>query len=545
MKIKMKNAVAAAAMVFSIGNCQIGFTSAFNPYADVPAGNWSYDVVARLVHEGYVSGVDDSGYRQQGIFSRQHMAELVARAMSKRKIMNADDSASIDRLVKEYSKELKILGVEDEQLGNVGRYEETKVAPTENLPIPAEAAKDEPTPYNLKPHGSGNWYDNFSITGKAFMRYETADAKGITFYNAASHGKIDYVRYMQNESKQQLMEFDLWTKYKFNDTGWSFVTESEFNIDYNDSGRFNQIDNKAYYYDQCQDINKTMFESAYIEGPVTKSRKVTLRTGRYEMYTPQGLVFDSRITGTRLAYHNKGVGVTMDVGRATEYPDEDNTNRETLFCILDTPTTWHDYRVWKSPELQNLMIDTSIGHGTDLHTSFTRVGGNIWHGQDTKFSEFISIGIDTKLKDRVKMSIAAAHSNTGALTVFHPASWPSDGTVPFSPEHNGMSSAEWAAKNTAIKSSLHTAWMTRFVYGTGTDAKKKGSFDLFALYRSQPRLVSYDDTDGWYCNTEGYRLGGNYSFGHNVMLNGWYTWANDIDTKVKLNSARVEMAFLL
>jgi hypothetical protein len=142
MKKKVKNAAAAAAMLIAIGNCQTGFASAFNPFADVPAGNWSYDEVGRLVHEGYVSGVDDNSYRQQGVSSRQRMAELVARAMSKRTSMNAADSASVDRLVKEYSKELRLLGVEDAQLGNVGRYEATKAAPTETLPVPAEAAKD-------------------------------------------------------------------------------------------------------------------------------------------------------------------------------------------------------------------------------------------------------------------------------------------------------------------------------------------------------------------------------------------------------------------
>ncbi|MCH3959736.1 MAG: putative porin [Selenomonas sp.] len=546
MKKKIKNAAAAAAMLIAIGNCQTGFTSAFNPFADVPAGNWSYDEVGRLVHEGYVSGVDDNSYKQQGVSSRQRMAELVARAMSKRTSMNAADCAAMDRLVKEYS-ELRLLGVEDAQLGNVGRYEATKAAPTETLPVSAEADKEEPIPYNMQPHSGGHWYDNFSVSGKAFVRFERADSKGITFFNAASHGKIDYPRYMQDTFKQQLIDFDIWTKYKFNDTGWFFATESEFNVNYNDSGRFNQIDNKHYYYDQCQDINKTMFEAAYLEGPITKARNVTLRTGRYELYTPQGLVFDSRVTGTRVAYQNKGVGVTVDVGRATENPDEEHAG-DALFYINPTESCdapGNSIRKWKSPELQNIMLDTAVGHGTNLHTSFTRVGGNIWHGQDMDPSEFVSIGIDTKLNDRLKLSAAVAHSNTGALTVYHIASWPSDGTEPGSAAHGGLSSAQWAAQNTAISSSLHTAWMARLVYGPGTDVKKKGSFDLFALYRRQPRLVSYDDTDGWYCNMEGFRLGGSYSFGHNIMLSGWYTWARDIDTKVNLNSSRVELAFMM
>ncbi len=541
MKRDMKKTAAAAALMIMMSGSQPVFAGAFNPYADVTAGNWSYEGMAKLIHAGYVSGVDDVSFSTTGVISRKHMAELVARAMSKREVMDSAEQKLVDKFIKEYSKELKLLGVEDEKLGNVGSFAQSNMSPTE-----AAASSAEPKAGEKKVKSRSNqWYDNFEISGKAFLRYERANSKGISFYNAASHGKIDYPRYMQNKFKQELVGFDLRTKYKFNDSGWFFATKSEFNINFNNSGRFNQIDNKHFYYDQCQDLNKTLFEEAYLEGPLTKKKDLTIRTGRYNVYTPQGLVMDGSTTGSRLDYTNKGLHVAVDVGRATQNPDEDHTFGETLFCLKDNNTGAYlgDYRKWESPEMQNVMVDAQIGHNTKLYTSFTRVGGNVWHGQNPDRAEFISIGADAKLSNRWKLSLGAAHSNTGALTVYHPASWPNDGTQPFAPEHGGQSSGDWSKDNTAIKSSDHNAWMARLTYGPGMDVKHKGSFDIYALYRHQPRLVSYDDTDGWYCNTQGYRLGALYSFGHNIGLNAWYTWAKDIDTKVQLNSGRMELQF--
>jgi hypothetical protein len=168
MKKKVKNAAAAAAMLIAIGNCQTGFASAFNPFADVPAGNWSYDEVGRLVHEGYVSGVDDNSYRQQGVSSRQRMAELVARAMSKRTSMNAADSASVDRLVKEYSKELRLLGVEDVQLGNVGDMRLQKRHRRKHCRSRLKPPKQSRFLIIYSPHSGGHWYDNFQCGRKSF-----------------------------------------------------------------------------------------------------------------------------------------------------------------------------------------------------------------------------------------------------------------------------------------------------------------------------------------------------------------------------------------
>lgn len=51
--------ILTAAIVFgAAGSCLANA----NPYADVPAGDWSYEAVSGLVHQGLVRGYSDSNF---------------------------------------------------------------------------------------------------------------------------------------------------------------------------------------------------------------------------------------------------------------------------------------------------------------------------------------------------------------------------------------------------------------------------------------------------------------------------------------------------
>ncbi len=84
-----------------------------NPFADVPAGHWSYDAVALLASRGVVSGYPDGQYKGGQLATRYEMASVVARALTKIDMDKAtkEDVELVKKLVAEYKNELDALGV--------------------------------------------------------------------------------------------------------------------------------------------------------------------------------------------------------------------------------------------------------------------------------------------------------------------------------------------------------------------------------------------------------------------------------------------------
>lgn len=88
--------------------------AASNPFADVPAGHWSYDAVAYLASRGVVCGFPDGQYRGGQLATRYEMASIVARALVKIDLDKAsqEDLKPVNNLVKEFTPELEALGVQ-------------------------------------------------------------------------------------------------------------------------------------------------------------------------------------------------------------------------------------------------------------------------------------------------------------------------------------------------------------------------------------------------------------------------------------------------
>ncbi|MCH3959735.1 MAG: hypothetical protein LKE51_10220 [Selenomonas sp.] len=493
---KRTAAVLAVAMLLSAGGYRTGFAAEnFNPYADVPEGNWAYDAVDRLIHDGYVNTSDSQSYQKGKIMVRHDFAVITADALSRKSTMRDADKQLVDKLAAEYEKELRLAGVESKAFGNVGTYNKTLAVPADaavTVP-PAEADKMGPTPYNMKPpYKAMGWNDKFKIYGVGRLRFDRASTDGTTYFRGTEKG---------NYTPTNQVNFNIWTQYDFSDSGWFARTESEFCYNYNNGGR-----------GWLQD---TMFLSAFAEGPLTSDRHLWARTGRYVLYTPQGIVFDSKITAARLVYLNKGLGITVDVGKANENTDGDNTSADGFQKDLDTGKVFQHYR---SQDLQNVMLDARIGHTTDLHTSFTHVGGKLWHSQDPDYNvSYLTVGFDTRFTPRLRLATAVTQSNAVGIT--------------------NVNVAE------PVRSTLRTAWMARLMYGPGANYDCPGSFDSYLVYRRQPRLATYNDTDDWFCNTEGWRIGGIYSLGHRMWLTGYYSRGRDIDTHKSVMNSRIQLEF--
>lgn len=98
----------AAAMILSVAGS--AFAGA-NPYVDLPAKHWAYDSVMKLSQAGIVDGYGDGKFQGDKLMTRYEMAQIVAKAMAKSDKADASQKVVINKLVAEFTEELKSAGV--------------------------------------------------------------------------------------------------------------------------------------------------------------------------------------------------------------------------------------------------------------------------------------------------------------------------------------------------------------------------------------------------------------------------------------------------
>ena len=104
-----KTLVSALTTALVVGAASTTF-AASNPFADVPADHWAYDAVSQLAADGVIEGYGDGTYRGDNEITRYEMAQMVAKAMAKSGVSDAD-KALIEKLSAEFADELNNLGV--------------------------------------------------------------------------------------------------------------------------------------------------------------------------------------------------------------------------------------------------------------------------------------------------------------------------------------------------------------------------------------------------------------------------------------------------
>ncbi len=86
-------------------------TKTINPYKDVPTDHWAYASVEKLTKAGIIDGYSNDMFGGDKQITRYEMAELVARALSRIEKANDAQLLEIAKLQKEFSLELKKIGV--------------------------------------------------------------------------------------------------------------------------------------------------------------------------------------------------------------------------------------------------------------------------------------------------------------------------------------------------------------------------------------------------------------------------------------------------
>lgn len=419
-----------------------------NPYDDVPLDDWSYGAVAGLVHQGLIRGLDDGAFHKDQILTRNEMAVIVAKAMSKEGKADEETKAVIDRLAQEYTDELDAIGVHK------------------------SAAKKEIT----EKTAAENKMDRFSFSGTGRIRFDQGDTGGKTVQRGTKTG---------NYTPNSHINLDINYAYQIN-KDWSLKGENEYGRQLNYGG-------------ENETLQNSVFEQMYLNGPVGNTM---VKAGRFSAYSPQGLVYDDKVTGGQVKF-GKNVITTLEAGKATS--TDDNAS-----VVLDSGT----YSYY-SQNYQSVLFDVPVSKVSNLHAGYYHIGGNLLqHQVADDYVGYYTLGADTALAKNLRLDVVYAKSNA-----------------------KGVASS-------GITSEDQKAYLVKLTYKSA-DLRKPKTFDLFAMYRKSPQLASYSNTDDWCQNVKGIRLGGDYVFTENMGITAWYSLGKDVDTNEKNNMYRLQWNFLV
>ena len=442
-----KKAMGALLSAIFLGQTGTGSANA-NPYEDVPAGDWSYEAVAGLVHQGLIRGLDDNNFQKEQIVTRNEMAVIVAKAMSKENQANVQTKAVIDKLAQEYADELEAIGVH------------------KNIVLKKDSA----------PANTENKLDRFTFSGAGRIRFDQGNTGGKTVQRGTKTGS-----YTPNSH----INVDLNYSYKIN-KDWALNGENEYGRQLNYGG-------------ENETLQNSIFEQMYLNGPIGDTM---IKAGRFSAYSPQGLVYDDKVTGAQLKF-GKTLKTTIEAGKATSTDDN-------VSVTLDSGTqTYH------SQNYQAILLDYPLNTSTNLHAGYYHIGGNILQHQiSDEYAGYYTIGADTMVAENLRLDMVYAKSDAKGIA------------------------------SSGIMSQDQKAYLVKLTYKSA-DLKIPKTFDIFAMYRKSPQLASYSNTDDWCQNVKGLRLGGDYVFTENMGMTLWYTLGKDVDTDEKNNMYRLQWNFLI
>ncbi len=96
---------------------------AANPFSDVSSDDWAYQAVSDLSVQGVVEGYPDGTFKGERNMTRYELAQIVARLMAKEDQLNAEQTATLNKLAAEFADELANLGVRvsnlEKKVGNL------------------------------------------------------------------------------------------------------------------------------------------------------------------------------------------------------------------------------------------------------------------------------------------------------------------------------------------------------------------------------------------------------------------------------------------
>lgn len=481
---------------------EINMATETSMFDRVPVDSWIYNSINKLIATGKVPRYKNQ-IKPGATFTRFELALITYYGIREMKFMTPEQQDILKPLEEEFRYDLEKISL----MHRLSQLDEDKPIDEQ-----AEAFKQK-TLHELSPNvegfGAGSvpvqlpgkkpvLDDKLSIWGFARLRFQRND-----------YGHGNYRRYNH-------FNLHVISQYKVNDH-WQIVLGNEFQ---RSTDRINSMEGEDgnKMADADNNVQHNIAQELILEG---RYPGVNISVGRMYDLGAYGFALDNRIDGLQLQFPGK-INVTTFHGRVYDWPQEEVHGMQPLMGWVENG---YGDRIKTRQEYTALKFDTKPDDKSKLSWGVYDISPSARHYQKDNKKRVIYgyVGYERQVSDKWKL--------TGLIQTNN-ATQDKD-LIKAERDYVGGRSA---GKNSTSKS---PAWYIRADYGK-VDLFKPNTWSVYAFYLNQPTLRQYSDAYE-FDNMRGFRLGFAYTLMPGMLLEGYTTFAKDIDTKERRRDMRAQL----
>ena len=497
------NALSYAAQEESEPVTSVDMATETSMFDRVPRDSWIYNSINKLIATSKVPRYKNQ-IKPGATFTRFELALITYYGIREMRFMSPEEQDILKPLEEEFRYDL-------EKISLMHRLNQLD----ENKPIDeqADVFKNQ-TIHQLSPNVEGLASssvqvplpgkkpvldDKLSIWGFARLRFQRND-----------YGTGSYRRYNQ-------FNLHVISQYKVNDH-WQIVLGNEFQ---RSTDRINSMEGEDgnWMADADNNVQHNIAQELILEG---RYKGVNISVGRMYDLSAYGFAVDNRVNGVKLDFPGK-INVSLFHGRIFDWPQEDlNHGIQPLMGWIyngyaDRIDSWQEYTALK--------FDTRPDEKSLLSWGVYGISPSARHYQkdDKRRVIYGYLGYERQLTNKWKVTGLVQTNNAHQDTELIKAERDYVG---------GKSAGKYAT-------SKSPNWYIRLDYGKA-DLFKPDTWSIFAFYLNQPTLRQYADTLE-FDNMRGFRTGFAYTIMPGMLLEGYTTFAKDIDTKERRRDMRAQL----
>lgn len=482
---------------------EINMATETSMFDRVPVESWIYNSINKLIATGKVPRYKNQ-IRPGATFTRFELALITYYGIREMRFMTPEQQDILKPLEEEFRYDLEKISLmhrlsqldEDKPIDE--QVDVFKQQAIHDLSPNVEGFSNSGVAVQLPPK-QPVLDDKLSIWGFARMRFQRND-----------YGNGTYRRYNH-------FNLHVISQYKVNDK-WQIVLGNEFQ---RSTDRINSMEgeNGNWMADADNNVQHNIAQELILEG---RYKGVRISAGRMYDLTAYGFAIDNRTEGLKLDFPGK-INVSAFHGRVYDWPQEDV--HRGIQPFMGWIYNGYGDRIDSRQEYTALKFDTRPDDKSMLSWGIYGISPSARHYQkdDRKRIIYGYVGYENQVSNKWKLTgliqTNNAHQDKDLIKA----------------ERDYVGGRNVGKYST----SKSPNWYIRADYGR-VDLSKPNTWSLYAFYLNQPTLRQYSDTLE-FDNMRGFRFGGAYTLMPGMLLEGYATFAKDIDTKERRRDLRGQL----
>ena len=470
----------------------------------VPVDSWIYKSINDLIATGKVPRYKNQ-IKPGATFTRFELALITYYGIREMKFMSPEEQAILAPLEEEFRYDLEKISL----MHRLSQLDEDKPI-DEQAEVYKQKTIAELSP-NVEAFGNNGSGFQFQIPGKKPVLDDKLSIWGFARlrFQRNDYGQGHYRRYNH-------FNLHVISQYKVNDH-WQVVLGNEFQ---RSTDRINSMEGQDHNLiaDADNNVQSNIAQELILEG---RYKGVNISIGRQYDFAAYGMALDNRVNGLKLEFPGK-INVSMFHGRVYDWPQEDIHGMQPFIGWIQNG---YGDRIDSRQEYTYLKFDTHPDKNSMFQWGVYGISPSARHYQKDNRKRVIYgyVGYENQVSNKWKLSGVVQTNNATVDKELLKA------------ERDYMGGAATGKYHT----SKDPVWFVRADYGK-VDLFKPNTWSMYGFYLYQPALRQFSDSNE-FDNWKGFRFGAAYTIMPGFLLEGYTTFAKDIDTGERRRDIRGQL----